>query len=138
MQTLPHPPILPSPDAVPFWDACRRHELLLPYCQACSRHFFYPRTLCPTCGSRDVSWRKASGTGHLYTFCIQHFTSIPELRGSVPFVTAIVELDEGPRMMTFLTGVDPDPDAITCGMPVQVAFVDGDDGQTLPVFRPAV
>jgi uncharacterized OB-fold protein len=128
----------PSPDAMPFWAAARRHEWVLPYCGACGKYFFYPRTLCPRCGSRDVQWRAASGQGTLYSFCIQYRNSIPGLRTAVPFVTALVDVDEGPRMMTFLIGIKPEPQAIRCGVPVSVDFLDLPGGQSLPVFRPAV
>ena len=130
------PVVAPSPDAAPFWEAADRHELMLPYCEACRSHFFYPRTLCPACGSRDIEWRRVSGTGQVYTFCIQHQTSVPGLRDGLPFVTALVELDEGPRLMSFLVGVDPDPESVRCGMRVQVTFLDRAGEQTLPVFRP--
>jgi uncharacterized OB-fold protein len=133
---LPQPQISPSPDAAPFWDACARRELVLPFCGACARFFFYPRSACPQCGSRDVTWRAASGRGRLHSFCIQHQSAAPGFRDAVPFVTAIVELEEGPRMMTLLTEVEPDPAGIRCEMAVEVAFAELDDGAVLPVFRP--
>jgi uncharacterized OB-fold protein len=134
---LPRPAVSPSPDAAPFWEATRRRELQLPYCAACERFFFYPRTLCPTCGTRDPDWRRVSGRGRLHSFCIHHHSALPGFRDAVPFVTALVELEEGPRIMSFLTGVETDPSAIRCEMPLKVAFVDLDDGEVLPVFRPA-
>ena len=118
-------------DAAPFWEAVARGELHLPWCLACDAPFFYPRTLCPRCGSRELEWRRASGRGTLHAFCIQHATPLPEFRDLVPFVTALVELAEGPRMMSRLVGVDPDPAVVRCEMPLVVDFVDG-----LPVFRP--
>ena len=133
---LPRPAISPSPDALPFWQASRRGELALPFCETCDGFFFYPRTLCPTCGSRDVTWRTASGRGRVHTFCIQHVGPVPGFREAVPFVTAIVELEEGPRLMTILVDVEPDPGAVACDMAVEVAFADV-DGQALPLFRPA-
>ena len=134
---LPVPALSPSPEAAPFWDACRRHQLVLPYCAGCRRFFFYPRAICPGCGGRDVSWRESAGRGELYTFCIQHRSGLPGFGGATPFITAIVELAEGPRLMTFLTGVPADPELISCGMPVEVVFRDLPDGNVLPVFRPA-
>lgn len=130
------PEISPSPDAVPFWTAAKRHELQLPFCGACRQYFFYPRTLCPRCGSRDVQWRITSGRATLYTFCIQYRNSVPGLQAAAPFVTAIVDLEDGPRMMTFLIGIEPNPELISCGMPVAVDFLDLPHGQSLPVFRP--
>ena len=132
---LPALGISPSPDAVPFWKACERGELLLPYCLRCERFFFYPRTLCPTCGSRELDWRPVSGRGTLYTFCIHHVPPLPRFAGSVPFVTAIVELEEGPRMMTLLVDVEPDPSLIHCDAPVEVVFTTDGDGRAVPVFR---
>lgn len=133
---IPRPQIYPSPEALPFWAAAERHELLLPYCTACDRYFFYPRTLCPTCGSREVSWRTSTGRGSLHTFCIQYRSALPGFHDSLPFVTAIVELEEGPRLMTFLVDVPAEPESIRCGMPVEVAFIDTAGQPTLPVFRP--
>jgi uncharacterized OB-fold protein len=66
----------------------------------------------------------------VYTYCVQYQTG-------EPFVTAIVELDEGPRLMSLLVDVAPDPAAVRCDMPVEVAFVDRPDGESLPVFRPS-
>jgi uncharacterized protein len=135
-----HPPavvVSPSPDAAPFWEACLRRELLLPRCSACDTTFFYPRTSCPSCGSRAVGWVAASGRGRVYTFCIHHQASLPAFRDAVPFVTVIVELEEGPRLMSFLTGVEPDPGSVRCDMPVHVDFTELEDGRLLPVFRPA-
>ena len=131
------PPISPSPDALPFWDGARRRELVLPWCRRCVAHFFYPRTACPRCGSRDLDWRGVSGRGRVYTFSIQHQSRLPGLADATPFVTAIVELEEGPRLMTILVDVEPDPAAVRCEMPVEVSFLEVDDGNVLPVFRPA-
>lgn len=130
------PSVSPSPDALPFWEAANQHELLLPFCGACRRYFFYPRMLCPNCGSRDVEWRRATGRGRVYTFCIQYHNPVPGLQAAVPFVTAIVQLDEGPRLMTFLIDVDPVPAAVSCELQVEVDFLDLASGQSLPVFRP--
>jgi uncharacterized OB-fold protein len=133
---LPCPIISPSPDAAPFWAAAQRRELSLPWCEQCGKFFWYPRTACPSCGSRELSWRPASGRGRVYTFCIHHHSLLPCFRDVLPFVTAIVELEEGPRLMTLLTDVAPDPGAINCDMPVVVEFVEVDAGHVLPVFRP--
>ena len=127
--------IAPSPDAAPFWEACRRHELSLPWCRRCERSFFYPRPLCPVCGTRDLEWRRASGRGRLHAFCIQHRSAVPGLRDAVPFVTGIVELEEGPRLMSFVTGAGCDPAAIACDMEVEVTFVQAGE-HVLPAFRP--
>lgn len=133
---LPVPQLSPSPEAAPFWEACRRHQLVLPYCTPCQRFFFYPRILCPGCGSRDISWRPSAGRGELYSFCIQYQSRLPGFAGATPFITAIIELAEGPRLTSFLVGVPPDAGSIRCGMPVAAEFISLPDGNVLPVFRP--
>jgi hypothetical protein len=136
MTQTPRPVVSPSPDAAIFWDAASRQELMLPFCRGCRCHFFYPRSVCPSCGSRDLEWVRASGHAELYSFCIHHHTGIRELREAVPFVTALVTLREGPRMMTYLVGVKPEPQAIQCGMPLEVTFIEAADGRTIPAFKP--
>jgi uncharacterized OB-fold protein len=132
----PNPPISPSPDALEFWEGCRAGELRLPHCNPCGESFFYPRTLCPRCGSRDLSWRTASGRGRLHSFCVQFQCAVPGYREATPFVTALIDLDEGPRMMSLLVEAGTDPAGIRIGTPVEVQFRDTDSGWSLPVFRP--
>ncbi|TEA78765.1 Zn-ribbon domain-containing OB-fold protein [Allopusillimonas ginsengisoli] len=136
MAIFPQPIISPSPDAVEFWESAREQRLILPFCNACQAHFFYPRSGCPSCGSRDIAWVQASGRGEIYSYCIHYSTSIPELRNAVPFVTALVTLEEGPRMMTCLVDVEPEPMAVHCGMAVEVTFVKSTNGFMVPMFRP--
>lgn len=131
------PVISPSPDAAPFWDAAARHALVLPHCLDCDEPFFYPRALCPTCGSRNLTWVTASGRGTLHSFCVQYHCDLPGLTESVPFVTALVDLAEGPRMMGFLLDPPDDPEAISCDVAVTVEFVDLDDGHAAVAFRTA-
>jgi uncharacterized OB-fold protein len=128
-------PISPSPDAAPFWEAAGRGELVLPRCGACANVFWYPRAICPSCGSRDVGWMPASGRGEVHAFCIHHSSPLPHLRGQTPIVTALVELDEGVRMMAFLD-VDPDPGAVRCGMRVAVELRPTAGDARVPVFVP--
>ncbi len=125
----------PSPETQPFWDACKRHELVLPYCAECARFFFYPRTFCPRCFGDRLEWRNCSGRGTLYTFAVQFRPQMPGF--TPPYVTAIVQLDEGPRLMTNLVGVEPSPESIKCDIPVEVVWEDATDDITLPLFRPA-
>jgi uncharacterized OB-fold protein len=132
----PNPVISPSPDALEFWDGCRAGELRLPRCNACSELFFYPRALCPRCGSRDLSWQRVTGRGRLHSFCVQFHCAVPGYTGAVPFVTALVDLDEGPRMMSLLVEAGTDPLLIHIGTSLEVAFQDTDSGWPLPVFRP--
>ena len=124
----------PSPETKRYWDGCKRHELWLPYCTQCQQLFFYPRPFCPRCFSWEIEWRQASGRGTLYTYSIQYRAQAPGFQP--PYVTAIVQLDEGPRMLTNLVGIEPDPEKIRCDMPVEVVFEDLTDEISLPMFRP--
>ena len=126
----------PSPETERFWEGCRNHELLLPFCRGCENYFFYPRSFCPKCFSWDVEWRKASGRGKIYTFAIQYRAWHPGWADDVPYVNAMVDLEEGPRIYTNIVGVDPDPKNIKCDMPVEVVFEDVTDEITLPKFQP--
>jgi uncharacterized OB-fold protein len=130
------PIISPSPEAARFWDAAAQHRLEIPNCNACDAAFFYPRPLCPRCGSRDIGWKKARGTGMLHSFCVQYRSSVPGLTQAGPFVTALVDLDEGVRLMSFLVGVPPDPELISCDIRVEVEFLDLPDGHTVVAFKP--
>src|SRR5262245_12326085 len=128
---------LPTIDAEtrPFWDACKEGRFLLKHCTACREDHFYPRPFCPKCWSTDVEWKEASGTARLYTYSIVRQNDLPPFPERVPYVAAIVELDEGPRVMTNIE--DCEFDALSIGMPLQVGFTAISDDVTIPVFRPA-
>jgi len=116
-----------TPEAKPYWDGLREQKLMLPRCRACRRAFFYPRVVCPHCHASDIEWFQASGRGKLFSFEIGYQT----------FNKAMIELEEGPRMMSNLIGIEPDPKKIRCDMPVEVVFEKQSDEITLPLFRPA-
>ena len=128
---------LPTPDTEtqPFWDAARDGTLLLRRCNACEQAHFYPRNFCPSCWSDDVEWFEASGAATLYTWSVVHANDLPPFGERVPYVAAVVDLAEGPRMMTNVVGCEPD--ALEIGMPLRVTFEDRGDDLTVPVFRPA-
>jgi uncharacterized OB-fold protein len=123
----------PTPESLPYWEGLKARRLMLPHCADCSRAHFYPRVVCPHCGSRRIEWRKASGRGKLYSFVINHRP--PRHMSSGPYIIAVVELDEGPRMMTNLIGVAPDPALIRCDAPVEIHYDDVTPEVTLPRFR---
>jgi uncharacterized OB-fold protein len=124
----------PTPETQHFWDGTRAGELRLQRCNACGKVYFPPRPFCPTCGGRDVAVFAASGKGRLYSYVIHH-RPVPGF--TPPYAIAVVELDEGPRMMTNITGCPQTPEALELDMPVEVAFEKLDDEITLPLFRPA-
>lgn len=127
---LPHP----TPVSVPFWAGCRRHELLLQRCGDCAAWAFYPRATCPACGSLALAWQATSGRGTLHTFTIARRPTHRRLAERVPYVIAVVELDEGPRLTS--TVVDVDPESVRIGQRLVVDFEDHDE-ISVPVFRVA-
>ena len=133
--SIPAP--VPQQESDFYWERCRAHELWLRHCKSCNVAYFYPRDICPHCFSRDTDWVQSSGRGTLHTFSIVHRGPTPPFRDSVPYVTAIVELEEGARMPSNLVDVEPDPAVIRCGMAVEVVFHDLDEQISLPKFRPA-
>ncbi len=128
-----HIPVpLEDGDSRPFWEGVAQHKLLIQHCAACQQFVFYPRSLCPHCFSDTLSWVEAQGTGTVYSYTVVHRAFGP-FAGQVPFVVALVELTEGVRMMTRITGSEPA--AVRIGLPVQVTFVEADAGVTLPYFQ---
>jgi uncharacterized OB-fold protein len=119
----------------PWWDAARAGTLLIRRCEDCDRPHFYPRPFCPTCWSENVSWLPASGAATLYTYSVVRFNDLPPFGDRVPYVAAIVELAEGPRMMTNL--VDCAIEDVAIGMTLTVTFRPGTGDLVLPMFRPA-
>jgi uncharacterized OB-fold protein len=125
---------VPTPETQPYWDGCQTGTLRIQWCDHCQRHFFYPRVSCPRCGSvAQVRWVDASGHATLHSYVISH---LPAPGYDPPFIIAIVELAEGPRLLTNLVGVDADPSALTLDMPLRVAFEPRGD-TAVPVFRPS-
>ena len=126
----------PTPETQPFWDSCRNHEMKLPRCQDCGRFHFYPRAMCPHCWSPNLEWVKTSGQGNLHSYIINHRPA-PGFEDDTPYVIAIVELEEGVRMMSNLVGVEPDPSMLSLDMALQISYEDVSDQITMPKFRPA-
>jgi uncharacterized OB-fold protein len=117
-----------------FWEALARHELYFQRCRSCGTNRLYPRAVCPVCLSSHTEWVRASGRGTVYTFTVTHQNQSPGFREELPYVLAIVELEEGGRLMTNVVGCAPD--AVRIGMPVEVVFDDATPEVTLAKFRP--
>ncbi len=125
-----------TPTSEEYWAGARRGELLYQSCSDCGAHNFPPRAHCGTCGSSELSWKTASGKGTVYTYTVSHRAPHPVFSDSCPLVIAVVELEEGPRMMTNI--VDCDPESVSVGMSVQVTFEGIDDSEVvLPLFKPS-
>ncbi len=125
----------PTPETQPYWDAANRRELAIQRCTSCGKAFFYPRSACPACYSQQVEWFVASGRARLHTYLISHRPA-PGFAEQVPYAIAVVELEEGPRMMTNIVGVDNTPENLVLDMDLEVDF-EPRGAQLVPVFRPA-
>lgn len=130
--TVPWTPPVADTFTQPWWDACRHHRLLVRHCDTCGRSHFPPRPACPFCWSDDVAWREAGGRGVLYSYSVVFENDVAPFAKVLPYVAAVVELDEGPRMMT--TIIDSDPSALAVDAGVDVVFVARGDW-TFPAFR---
>lgn len=128
--------ILPAPDADSklFWEGCREHRLKFQQCAECGEVRWPPSILCPGCHSQDTRWIEASGRGVIYTFAVYHQAFHPAFKGKLPYVVAVVKLDEGPMLLTNIVGRSPD--SLACEMPVQVEWDDISEEYSLPKFRP--
>ena len=124
----------PTPETQHYWDGAREGELRLQRCKSCDQAYFPPRPFCPECSSRDVEVFKASGKGTLYSYVINHLKS-PGYEP--PFAIAVVELEEGPRLMANILDCPQTPEALVLDMPLEVTWERLNDEITLPQFRPA-
>ena len=128
-------PIVHPAAAKEYWDGCRRHELRLERCCDCGTYRFPPRAACHNCGSLNAEWAKVTGRGKVYSCCVAVEPVHPALRDKPPYSIALVDLEEGARMMTNI--VDCDPHDVKIDMPVEVVFEDLTDEISLPKFRPS-
>lgn len=119
-----------------FYDGCRERKLLYQHCRDCGEVIFFPKELCPNCMGRDLEWLESRGKGKIHTFTIAYAAAPPEFAEDQPYVLAIVEMDEGYRMMSNI--VDCDFETITCEMPVEVVFDPVTPEVSLPKFKPVV
>jgi uncharacterized protein len=129
---------LPQADGTtrPYWDSLNANDLKIQRCNDTGKYFFYPRGMSPFTLSDNVSWETVKGTGVIHAFTIVHQNRAPGFVDELPYVVAMVELDEGPRMMTNIIGVEPDPEHVKIGMPVELVYDRVTDEVTLPKFKP--
>ena len=130
------PPV--GAESGPFWDATREGRLLVQWCTACDRGVFYPRAFCPHCAARrsTLEWRTASGRASVYAAVVEHKpeAALVAFSGGEPYCVALVDLEEGVRMMTNVVGCPPGE--VGSGMAVTVTWEPLSDGRQLPLFRP--
>jgi uncharacterized OB-fold protein len=122
----------PTPVSAPFWKGCQRGELLVQRCGACGEHVFIPMPCCTHCTSLDLEWVRSSGQGTVYSYSVVWRPQQPAF--ATPYIVAIVEMEEGWKMLSNL--LDCTPEAVAVGMPVEVVFREMSDETTLPYFRP--
>lgn len=132
--TRMEPPV--SEVTSPFWEATKDRQFLVQWCAVCAKPIFYPREVCPTCLSADgLEWRGSSGKGTVYAVSVQHRPANPTMTERVPYVVALVELDDGIRIMSNVIGTNPEDVAV--GQPVQLTWEALSDGRHLPQFEPS-
>lgn len=131
---------IPTIDAAsaPYWEAARQGRLLIAQCATCGRVHHYPRPFCPHCWSEDVHPVQASGAGILYTYSVVYVNDLAPFKERLPYVAAIVELDEGPRLMTTIENIEPERLAVGMGVTAVFRPVNDDDPDSpyLTVFIP--
>lgn len=130
-------PQLPQPvanaDSLPYWNAARERRLLIRKCGACGELHFMPRHLCPACWSEQLEWVDAKGTGSVHSFTIIRRAPVATFAAQTPYVVALIDLDEGPRMISNLLGEDAL--SVKIGDRVEVTFEDRGGGAMLPQFK---
>jgi uncharacterized OB-fold protein len=126
-------PQLAEPDTAPFWRATREGRLTYQVCRRCGAVVFHPRAHCTRCGGLELEWRTSAGRGSVYTFTVIRQHGHPFFAGRVPYVLALVDLDEGFRMLTEL--VEVDPERVRVGRRVELTWEDAGEVR-IPVFRP--
>ena len=125
----------PTPETQPFWDAAAQGELRIQRCVTTGKFFFYPRPYSPYAFDGEVEWVTVSGDATLYSYNINHRPA-RGFEDETPYAIAVVELAEGPRMMTNIVGIENTPENLVLDMPLKVQFQER-DGITVPVFAPA-
>lgn len=125
-----------TPETAPFWDGCRAGKLMIPRCRDCRAWIWYPRPFCPACQSWNIEWAQASRRATLYSFTIVHRPS-KGWEDRAPYVLAMADLEEGPRLTAILEldGVSPDPASIPIGAPLSVDFTPVTEAISFPVFH---
>ena len=127
---------VPQGESDYYWEKAKEEELWLRKCNECQEAYFYPRDISPCCFSKDTSWIQASGRAKLFTYGIVHRAPHAGFVDDVPFVTAIVQLEEGPKMATNIVMDDPTPEKLQIDMALEVVFDSITDEITLPKFKP--
>lgn len=122
----------PSIETEPFWAAVQERRLVMPKCNACGKVTFPPTVACPQCGGTAFTWSPMSGRGKVFSFVVYHRVYHPAFKDKVPYVVAVIELEEGPRIISNVVGIPNDE--VQCEMPVTVVYEEVRDGYLIPKF----
>lgn len=128
-------PFLPkiSDDTAPFWQGCRERRLLFQKCSECGYIRYPASVICPECLSADHDWIEAKGEGRIYSFVVFQRAFHPAMTDRIPYVVAVVELDEGPSFLTNI--VDCEPQQVSCDQRVLIKWQNSGEGLPLPMFQ---
>jgi uncharacterized OB-fold protein len=137
MNTMTYKKPLPQigPDTKAFWEGCREHVIRIQKCGDCGHLRWPPAFLCSNCLSRNTQWITATGRGTVYSYVVYHVAYDPSFKEDLPYVVALVKLEEGPHLLTNIVGCDPQ--ALSCEVAVEVVWDDVTEAVSLPKFRPA-
>jgi uncharacterized OB-fold protein len=133
------PPEMPLPaitdDTRPFWEGCRRRELVVQRCTACGAFRHPPAPICWRCRSFAHEWVRSSGRGTVFTFALVQRAFLPALAAHVPYTIVVVALDDAPGVRVLSNLVEATPAELSVGLPVEVLFEDVTAEVTVPRFR---
>jgi len=130
--SFPLPQSIPNGDSLPYWSAAAEGRLLIRSCEACGKRHFMPRRQCPYCWSENLEWIESKGEGTVYSYSVVHRAPTPAFSAKAPYVIALIDLDEGPRMFANLVGNSALD--VTIGDRVRVTFEDRGDAIKMPQF----
>ena len=129
-------PSLKELDTRPFWEATKSKQLRYQKCDACGTVVWHPRGHCTGCTNGTLSWHTASGNGTLYSYSVVRQSYHPFFRTLVPYVIAWVDLDEGPRVLSNIVGVEDPTTDLACGQRVTLTWEEHEE-LSIPLFTPA-
>ena len=125
----------PTPLTEVFWKGCLNHQLWIQHCPKCSHYQFYPRSFCTACMQMEPEWVQASGRGRVESYTVVRTPVAPAYASEIPYAIVLVRLEEGPVMMSQMTGCDPND--VEIRMPLEVEFEAWSETVTIPLFKPA-
>ncbi len=125
---------VPSVESKPYWEGLKNNQLLMQRCDDCGKAWFPPAVYCPHCGSGASTWMPMSGRGKVYSYVVYHRVYNPAFAEDIPYTVGVIELEEGPRMISNVIGIAPAE--VVCEMPVEIVFDRVSDAIVIPKFKP--